>query len=225
MSVVSVAAVREYMELNTPASSSKYSDETIGSNVRAAQGFLERKTGRVFEDTQATKKFTTNGQAFLAIPGLRSVSGSVQLQGTTLDADSTYYLIPDAQQTGVYTGIQFRAFGTGTYGGPWWLSNPQWFDRNLDHPHYPANRGYSTTSLPNDLVIDGSWGWTDAQMPEAVRHAVKVLAAWYTKRPDALLAGGLSTPGGDVVDMSQVPVEVQLFVADWRASSMAADIG
>lgn len=223
--IVTATSVREYMELNSPGSSSKYSDATIGSNIRAAQGFLERKTGRVFEDTTATMKFTTNGAAYLAIPGLRSVSSAPQLQGSDLTADSTYYLIPDAQQTGVHTGIQFRAFGTGNQGGAWWLGNPQWFDRNLDHPHFPANRGYSMTSLPNDLVIAGSWGWTDAQMPEPVRHAVKVLAAWYTKRPDALLAGGLATPGGDVVDMSQVPVEVQLFVADWRASSMASDIG
>lgn len=222
--IVTAQSVRDYMDLNTPGSSSKYSDGTLGSNIRAAQGFLERKTGRVFEDTSATKRFTTNGQAYIVLPGLRSVSGSVQLQGTTLDVDSTYHLIPDAQQTGVYTGIQFRAFGTGTAAG-WWFSNPQWFDRNLDHPHYPGNRGYSMTSLPNDLVIDGAWGWTDAGMPESVRHAVKVLAAWYTKRPDALLAGGLATPGGDIVDMSQVPVEVQLFVADWRSSSMASDIG
>lgn len=222
--IVTETAVREYMELNSPGSTSRYTAGTLGSNIRAAQGFLERKTGRVFEDTSETRKFTTNGAAFLAIPGLRSAS-SIMLQGSALTADSTYYLIPDAQQTGVHTGIQFRAFGTAASGYGWWRGNPEWFDRNLDHPHFPANRGYSMTSLPNDLVIDGAWGWTDAQMPEDVRHNVKVLAAYYTWRPDALLTGARATPGGDVIDLSQLPIETQLFIASWNASSFAQDAG
>lgn len=222
--IVSEQAVRDYMELNSPGSTSKYTDATLGSNIRAAQGFLERKTSRVFEDTTATRKFTTNGAAYLAIPGLRTAS-SITLQGTALDADATYYLIPDVQQTGVHTGIQFRAFGTATNGWGWWRSNPEWFDRNLDHPHFPANRGSSATSLPNDLVIDGAWGWTDASMPEDVRHNVKVLAAFYTWRPDALLTGARATPGGDVIDLSQLPVETQLFISAWNAGSWAQDAG
>lgn len=217
--IITEASVREYMELNSPGSTSKYSDATLGSNIRAAQGMLARWTSRRFEDESATLKFSTDGRAFMPIPGLRTAT-SVTLQGSTLDADSTYYLIPDVQQTGVYTGIQFRAFRTTSTNGPWWLSNPEWFDRNLDHPHYPANRGGETT-LPNDLSIQGSWGWTDAQMPEAVRHAVKVLAGFLTLRPDALLTGGRFTPGGDVVDLSQFPVEVQAFVADWKVGSYA----
>lgn len=222
--IVTEQSVRDYMELNSPGSTSKYTDSTLGSNIRAAQGFLERKTGRVFEDTTATKKFTTNGQAFLAIPGLRTAS-SITLQSSSLTADSTYHLIPDSQQTGVHTGIQFRAFGTAVNGYGWWKSNPEWFDRNLDSSFYPANRGYSTTSLPNDLVIAGAWGWTDAIMPEEVRHNIKVLAAYYTWRSDALLTGGRATPGGDIQDLSDLPIETQLFVAAWRASSMAQDVG
>ncbi len=213
--IVTAASVREYMELNSTPSSSRYSDGTLGSNIRAAQGALERATGRVFEDTTATRKFTTNGAAFIAIPGLRSTSG-ITLQSTALAADSTYYLIPDSQQTGVYTGIQFRAFQSGTSGGRWWLSNPEWFDRNLDSWYWQGRAG--TTSLPNDLVIAGSWGWTDALMPEAVRHAVKVLAAYYTKRPDAILSGAITTPDGNFVNLSTLPVEVRAFIEDWRVS-------
>jgi hypothetical protein len=217
--IITAASVREYMELNSPGSTSKYTDATLGSNIRASQGMLERWTSRRFEDVTATLTFSTDGRAFLPIPGLRSAT-SVTNQSTTLVADETYYLLPDTQQTGVYTGIQFRAFRTSGTNGPWWLSNPEWFDRNLDHPHYPANRGESMT-LPNDLVIAGSWGWTDALMPEAVRHAVKVLAGFLTLRPDALLTGGRFTPGGDVIDLSQFPIEVQAFVADWKVGSFA----
>lgn len=218
--IVTAASVREYMELNSPGSTSKYSDATLGSNIRAAQGMLERWTSRRFEDQAATLVFSTNGRAFIPIPGLRAVSSAPTLQGTALAVDSTYYLIPDTQQTGVYIGIQLRGFRTGTSGGRWWLSNPEWFDRNLDSPYYPANRGESMT-LPNDLVIPGEWGWTDALMPEAVRHHVKVLAEFLTLRGGASVLGGLIRPGGDVVDLSAFPIEIQAFVADWKAGSMA----
>lgn len=218
--IVTAASVREYMELSSPGSTSKYTDATLGSNIRAAQAQLERWTSRRFEDQTATLVFSTNGRAFIPIPGLRSVSSAPTLQGTALTVDDTYYLTPDTQQTGVYTGIQFRAFRTTGTNGPWWLSNPEWFDRNLDHPFYPANRGESMT-LPNDLSITGSWGWTDALMPEPVRHAVKVLAGYYTLRSDALVTGGRFTPGGDVMDLSQYPIEIQTFVADWKVGSMA----
>ncbi len=216
---VTAASVREYLGLNSPSvpavsGESKYTDSTIGSNIRAASWTLERATGRILGARTATLKFTTNGAAYVALPGLRSAT-SVTLQSTTLDADATYYLIPDAQQSGVYTGIQFRAFGSGRGGGPWWLSNPEWFDRNLDSPLYPGNRG-GATSLPNDLVIPGDWGYTDADLPEPVRHATKVLAAYYTKRPDAILSGGITTPDGNSFDLSALPVEVQAFVKDWR---------
>jgi hypothetical protein len=221
--IITAQSVREYMELNSPGSTSKYTDATLGSNIRASQGMLERWTSRRFEDVTATLTFSTDGRAFLPIPGLRSTTG-VTNQGTTLVADETYYLLPDTQQTGVYTGIQFRAFRTSGTNGPWWLSNPEWFDRNLDHPHYPANRGESMT-LPNDLTIAGSWGWTDALMPEAVRHAVKVLAGFLTLRPDALLTGGRFTPGGDVTDLSQFPIEIQAFVADWKVGAFAMSAG
>jgi hypothetical protein len=217
--IITEASVREYMLLDSTPSNSRYSNGTIGSNIRAATWTLERATGRVFGDTTATLKFTTNGAAFLALPGLRSAS-AVTKTGVASTADSDHYLIPDSQQTGVYTGIQFRAFGTASSGYGWWKHNPNWFDQNLDHPHHPANRGYNPTSEPNDLVITGSWGWTDALMPEAVRHAVKVLAAFYTKRPDAILSGGITTPDGNTFDLSRYPVEVAQFIADWRVSSM-----
>jgi hypothetical protein len=218
-SLVTAASVREYLGLNTSSTDSRYSDATIGSNIRSAGAFLERRTGRLFGDQTLTLKFTTNGQALIPLPGLRTAT-SVTLDGSTLAADSTYYLVPDVQQTGIYTAIQFRAFQTNASRGPWYLGNSEWFDRGLDLPY----GGGQFTSLPNDLVIVGSWGYTDALLPEEARHVCKVLAAYYTKRPDALLSGGLTTEGGSF-DLSAYPIEVQDFVRDWAVGSFVTAVG
>lgn len=217
MSFVTAAAVREYMGLNSVSSDSKYSDATIGSNIRAAIGALERLTHRRLADTTETLKFSTNGAAYVTIPGLRTAT-SVALSTATLTVDVGYWLIPDSQQTGVSTGVQIRPFGTGTQGLSY-LSFPDWFDTNRDSPWHPMNRGYGS-STPNDLVIAGAWGYVDdATMPEAVRHAAKVLAAFYTKRPDAILSGGITTPDGNTFDLSALPVEIASFVKEWDAGS------
>jgi len=216
---VGVAAVREYMDLNTTPSASKYSDQTISSNIRAASWALERATGRYFGNrTATTLKFTTNGAAYLVIPGLRTAT-TVTLQGAALVADSSYWLVPDSQQTGVSCGIQLRAFGS-RRDGPWYLGNPEWWDRNLDSRYYPGNR---LTSLPNDLSIVGDWGYADP-LPEPVLHATKVLAAYYTKRPDALLSGAITTPDGAILDLSQIPIEVKAFVEEWRTMPTVANV-
>ena len=216
--IVQAAAVREYMALNSTASDSKYTDATIGSNINAAINVLERHTHRRLAPVTQTLKFTTNGAAIVTIPGLRTAT-SVTLQGAVLVADSTYWLINDPQQTGVATAVQLRAFGTQRQGS--YLSNPEWFDRNLDSPKYYG--GFS--SLPNDLVIVGDWGYVDdSTMPEAVRHHVKVLASFFTKRPDALLSGGITTPDGNSFDLSHYPVEVQDFIREWDAGSQATGL-
>lgn len=213
-SFVSASSVRAYLGLNDPnATDSKYSDGTIGSNIRAASWTLERATGRIFGDKTATLLFTTNGGAYVTIPGLRTAT-AVALQSATLTANTSYWLIPDAQQSGIYTGAQIRAFGAS---GSSYLSNPEWFDRNLDSPKY----GYRYSSLPNDLSITGSWGYVDP-VPEPILHATKVLAAYYTKRPDAILSGSLVTPDGNFVNLSQLPVEVVSFVTEWRVGPWVA---
>ena len=215
-----VLQVREYIDLNTTASSSKYTDSTIGSNIRAAGAWMERRTGRIFGNrSAATMKFTTNGKPSLLLPGLRTAT-TVTLDGTALTADETYWLLPDAQQSGLYTGIQFRVWGKGN--APWYLGVPDWWDRGLDLPGGQAPGG----SLPNDLVILGDWGHVDdATMPEEVRHVAKVLAAFFTKRPDAILGGALATPDGGSVDLSQFPIEVQAFLAEYRIEQGVEAVG
>lgn len=212
--LVDAQAVRDYMELNA-STSSRYSDGVIGSNIRAATWMLERATGRFFAAKSATLVFSTNGAALVTLPGLRSAT-TVTLQSATLTVDQTYWLIPDVQQTGVSTGIQLRGFTDGMRpGAPWWLSNPEWFDRNLDSPWYPGNYG-GGRSLPNDLSIAGLWGYASGSEPEPSLHAVKVLASWITKRPDAILSGGITTPDGNLVDLSKFPIEVVSFIQQWR---------
>lgn len=217
---ISAASLRAYLELNAVSSSSKYDDGTLGSNIRAASGFLQRRTNRQFADQTATKLFTTQGRTAITIPGLRSAS-AVTLQSTSLTADSTYWLIPDAQHTGLYTGVQFRGFG-GRFDPHGYLANPEWFDRNLDQRWGRYGDDYS---LPNDLSITGSWGYTDANLPESLLHATKVLAAFYTKRPDSVLASIATTVEGTTLDYSALPPEVLAFIEDWKLSDMAVSVG
>lgn len=204
--------VRTIIDLNASATS-KYSADTLASNIRAASWFLERATGRIFRnETSLTLKFTTNGAASVYLPGLRTAS-SVALSGSTLAEDSSFWLIPDTQQSGVYTAVQLRPFGSFDY-----HSYPDWFDTNKDSPKWQAYA--QGGSLPNDLVITGAWGYTDASLPEPVRDATKRLAAWMTLRQDAMLSGVRVTEGG-AFDLTSMPAEVQAFVADWKTGTQA----
>lgn len=202
---VDASAVRAYMGVIDDGS--QWADGNIGSNVRAAGAFLERATGRQFTRETGTKLFSTDGQTLVRIPDLRSAS-SVTLAGATREANQTYWLIPDS--SGVYTAIQFRAFHR-TGGGPWWLSSSDWWDRGLDSP---LGRHYST--LPNDLSITGDWGWDP--YPEELLLAVKALAAFYTKRRDALLSNTMQAPDGAIFDYASLPIEAQEFIRNWRQS-------
>lgn len=191
-----------------------WGEDNLASNIRAASAFLEKRTGRQFElQVGATKKFTTNGEAFVALPGLRTAT-SVTLASSALEADNTYHLIPDTQQTGSYIGIQFRPFGRGGSYRSW----PDWFDTNKDR-----RWGVGFTSDPNDLVIVGDWGYDP--IPEEMMHATKVLAAWFTRRPDALLGGVSVTAGGTEVDLGALPAEVRLFIEEWKIGRAVASVG
>lgn len=214
---VTAQMVREYIGLESDATS-RYSDATIGSNMRAAGDWLEQRTHRFLWDRTATVTLTTNGQASTQIPGLR-VPSSVLLAGTTLDVDETYWLIPDARQTGLYTGLQVRPHG----GRAGFLRSSEWFDRGLDLPGRPGG-DFAYSSLPNDLVVAGAWGFVAGSEPEEALHAYKVLAAYFTKRPDAILSGGFMTEDGNSFDLSQYPVEVSTFVAGWMLRPMAVAV-
>lgn len=129
------------------------------------------------------------------------------LNGSALVANSTYYLIPDSLNSGVFTSIDLPQY---RYPNDY-RTYSTWFDKGYDNPLYQYRL---RNGLPNDLSITGTWGWSS--VPDELAHATKVLAAWYTKRPDAVLSNTIQTPEGNVLDLSRIPPEVQQFIAGWR---------
>lgn len=234
--VISDQDVRDYLELNSPGSASKYTTATIGSNILAAQSTLEKATHRFFADHSefltTPWAATTLLRAQVAIPAFRSfttvtwggTTQTVGLPGATSGASC--WAIPDAQQTGVYTALQFRAWRVDN-DGPWWLADRLWWDKMLDSPFFPGNwgGGYAYTSMPLDLQISGAAGYAAGTEPPAFLHAVKVLASFYTMRPASILADVAITPQGGVLNYSQLPAEVRDFVAGWAAGEQAVSVG
>ena len=209
---VNASNVRAYAHID--GISEPWSEANLGSNIRAASAFLQKRTGRQFEvQLNTTKKFTTNGEAFIAIPDLQSAT-SITLAGSTMTLDTDAWLVPDAQQSGVYTGLQFRPFGHAADYRSW----PDWFDTNKDRRWY---RGF--TSDPNDLVIVGDWGHDP--LPDELVSVTNVLAAWITRRPDSLLGGVSVTAGGTEIDMGALPVEVRLFIDAWKIGNSIVAVG
>jgi hypothetical protein len=221
---IAASDVRDYLQ--QPSTTGRFSDAQIGSNIRAASAYLQRKTGRQFEAQDNTSKtFTTLGRAIINIPELRAVD-TFSKAGSAQTTDQ-YDLLPDRHTSGVYTGVQFRVpYG----GGMSYKSDPMWFDRNLDRPNYAGGAAWGYSSEPNDLVIVGDWGYnpqipgTAPTMPDEILHAVKVLASFYTLRPQSVLAGAQVTPEGALLTYRELPVEVRLFLEEWTLGEQAAVI-
>lgn len=200
---VTVQDVLDQLVIDGDPNSGKYADHIINSNIRTAHARLERATHRVFTPTTAvTRKYSTNGQAFVEIRDCRAVS-SITLSGgaRTLDTDS--WLIPDPNHPEIFVAVQTRPVGGLNY-----HAYSDWFDTNKDTSAY-----WRDGRLPNDLVLIQDEGWDP--YPEEFLHAKKVLAAWYTKRPDSLLANVQQTPEGTILDYSAMPPEVTGFIAGW----------
>lgn len=221
--IVSPQVVRDLMAINVDATS-RYTDATIGSNVRTSLEFIEQASGRYFADRPGiTLVLTTSGQAAVALPGLRTIT-AVSWMDTPLDLDQTYWTYPDALGSGLIMAVGVRPF-VARPGSPVWLSSPQWFDRGLDLHRYPADWDtgpWDQGSLTGDLVVSGDGGYAAGAYPDALLDAVKIMAAWKTKRPDAIYSGGFGTAEGSVFDLSELPVEVQRFVKLWRVGGTQA---
>lgn len=221
-----VAPEKIRAQLHIESDDDQYTDEIIGNYILAAISSLEQATRRyIVNRPGATVTLTSMNRAQVAIPALRVATVVTQYGGPVVE-NAGFYLLPDAQQSGVFTAIQFRTFRTYDT-GPWWYGNANWFDRNLDSPFYPANysSAYGNTSLPNDTSIVGDWGWEPLFEPGAAVHAVEVLSAFYVMRPPAILADSAITPQGGVLTYSQMPAEVQQFVRSFSAGTQAVSIG
>lgn len=234
--LVNASDVRAYLALNATASTSQYTDATIGSNILAAQSMLEQATGRWFVDRPATTFVTTSMlRPSVYIPGFRSFT-SVTWGGSSLqvnlpgETNGSVWPLPDPLMTGVYIGLQFRAYRADSWGYPWWLADSQWYDKAFDSPFYPGNfgGGYFYSSMPNDLVVVGDGGYDSTLLPgdagaapAEATHAVLVQAAFYTMRPASVLSDVAITPQGNVLTYSQMPAEVQQFIAKWKIGEQA----
>ena len=223
--IVSPTDVRDYLELNSPGSTSRYTDASIGSNILAAQDYLERRTGRYFVDRPSitwTRENATMLQAQVSIPGFRSFTsvtwgGAALTVGFAAGDTASVWALPDALNSGIYVALQFRAWRADS-DRPWYLADSNWWDKALDNPFYPGNwgGGYAWTSMPDDLVVVGDGGYPAGSEPYFLRHAVKVLAAFYTQRGPTILADTIITPAGGVMQASRLPGEVMDFIADWK---------
>jgi hypothetical protein len=215
---VSVAAVRDY--LVTTDTTGQWSDGLIGSNIRVASAFLQRATSRQFEaQSNTTKVFSTLGRAAITIPDLRSTT-AVTLNGNTVDVDESYFLTPDRFTSSMFVGLEFPSLRNPMD----YRSYPDWFDRNYDNPLTQYHLGLRNGGMPNNVRV-GPADWGYLVIPDEVQHATKVLAAWYTLRPDALLSGARQTPEGNVFDLSRLPVEVTQFIQTWKLHDLAVVSG
>lgn len=224
---VSADDVRAYLALESgnPTNNSSLSTPQIESNILAAQEVLERATSRWFVNRPAaTYTATTMLRAIVPIPGFRAFT-SITAYGSVLTVNQAVWPLPDVQNTGVYTALQFRPFRGDIH--EWYLANPQWWDAALDNPFYPGNYGggYAWTSMPNDMVVVGDAGYAPGTYPLSWLLAVKQLAAFYTKQPAAILAETIVTPQGGVVNYADIPSTVAAFIASWRAGQQVVSVG
>jgi hypothetical protein len=224
---VSVEEVRDYLQLeaNNPTGNSSLSDGQIESNILAAQETLERATRRWFVDRPSvTYTATSMLRAIVPIPGFRAFT-TVTAYGSALVVNQAVWPLPDAQNTGIFTALQFRPFrGDMEH---WWLANPNWWDAALDNPFYPGNYGggYAWTSMPNDMVVVGDGGYASGTYPFAWLLAVKQLASFFTKQPASILAETIITPQGGIVNYASIPSTVQAFITSWQAGQQVVSVG
>ncbi len=215
---VSAQEVRDYLQLepNNPTGNSSLSD---------GQETLERATRRWFVDRPGvTYTATTMLRAIVPIPGFRAFT-TVTAYGAALVVNQAVWPLPDAQNTGIFTALQFRPFRGDM--DHWWLANPNWWDQALDNPFYPGNYGggYAWTSMPNDMIVVGDGGYASGTYPFAWLLAVKQMAAFFTKQPASILAETIVTPQGGIVNYASIPATVQNFITSWQAGQMVVSVG
>ena len=233
--------IRDYLLLEddgtgTPPNSSRYKDAMITHHIAAANSALETATHRYLADHGYTTWATTTLlRAQMPIPAFRSfvsvtwgpVAGPTYLN-VSVPGDGTsgpLWAIADPLATGVYIALQQRPWRVDNEA--WYLSVFDWWGKAYDSPFFPGNLGggFAWTSIPNDLTIYGQAGWASGSEPEAYRHALLMLSAFYTKRATSVLADVAITPNGGVIKYSRMPDEVRGFIDDWKIGEQAVSVG
>jgi hypothetical protein len=183
-------------------------DLLIASAASNASIMAERDTGRTFAVTSnTTRRYSTDGQASIVIHDrpYSDPARTVTLNGATVTEGSGVWFLPDRRNQDVTTTVQLRHYDTSR--ADWYKADPQWFDKNLDHPRYAQGS-------PNDLVIEGVVGHP-AITPD-VRQAVLELAAFLYWNAKAGASGFVQTPQGDQVELGEYPESYRLMVKNWR---------
>ena len=233
--------VRDYLLFEdagtgTPPNSSRYSDPMLYGHIAAANSYLEQETHRFLADHGTILRPTTTLlRAQVPIPGVRTfgnvtwgpVAGPTYLH-VSVPGDGTsgpLWAIPDPLSTGVYIAIQQRPWRVDNEN--WFLSVNDWWGKSMDSPFFPGNLGggYAWTSIPNDLQIEGEAGWLAGSAPDAYRHALLMLSAFFTKRSTSILADVAITPAGGVIKYSRMPDEVRMFIDAWKLGEQAVSVG
>ena len=238
---VSPQDIRNYLELadpgaGPPTGKTKYEDAMLYGHIAAANSYLEHETHRYLADHgTVTWATTTLLRAQVAIPGFRSftnvswgpVGGTVNYN-VSIPGDGTsgpLYAIADELATGVYVALQQRPWRVDNEN--WYLSVNDWWGKSMDSPFFPGNLGggYAWTSVPNDLQITGPAGWLYGSGPDAYRHALLILACFFTKRATSILADVAITPSGGVIRYSRMPDEARVFIDSWKLGEQASSVG
>lgn len=233
--------IRDYLELADPGSGppsgkSRYEDAMLYGHIAAANSYLEHMTHRYLADHgQVLWATTTLLRAQMAIPGFRSFDtvtwgpvGGTVVFNVSVPGDGTsgpLYAIQDELSTGVYIAIQQRPWRVDNE--TWYLAMFDWFGRAADSPFFPGNLGggYAWTSMPNDLQILGKGGWLAGSAPDAYRHALLILASFYTKRGTSILADVAITAGGGIMKYSRMPDEAREFIDAWKLGEQVVSVG
>lgn len=190
-------------------------DALISSSIVSATAQAERDTSRVFSYASNTsRKYSTNGEASVKIRDvpLTDATRVVTWNGVTLTEGTSYWLLPDRRNPDISVTLQLRPF---VKTDQWYLADPDWFAKNLDH--YPFG------ALPLDLTVAGFEGhptWTGD-----VTQEVTFLSAWFYWRAKSGASGVIQLPTGEEIDLGSEPVSSPTFTRNWAARTAVAGVG
>ena len=214
MPIVSLAEVKTYLGLV-----GTQDDQLIASCIDAAQGRIERDTGRVFAySSNVSRTYSSDGQASFLIrdvpvQAFASNTRTVTVSGVSYTEGTGVWFLPDRRNPDVSVTIQMRYYDQSR--GDWFKADPQWWDKNLDSPRYALSQGQ-----PNDVVISGPEGHPNPQGDVVGMHkAMAALLYWQAKSG---ASGTVNTPTGETIDLSADPIGYDVFVRDWRTKTWVA---
>lgn len=203
------AEVKTYLQI--PVATTTH-DALIQSLIPAAVANLERLSGRqISASSNQTSTYSTDGSSALVIHDrpFSDPSRVVVLNGITQTENQDYWMLPDRRYANITAMIQLQAFNGYSYKG-----DPDWWDKNLDTYYAKYNTG-----MPNDLQITGILGMP--LISEDTKLAITSMTAYLFKLKDAS-ANTIFSPDGAVLDLSDLPANVQQWIINWRIRTAVA---